>query len=143
VRTTVGSVVEMVAPIRVTQDVAASPERSWNVLVDTRLWARWGPSITAVDLHGDGTIISGGSTGRVLTIAGIWLPFEITEFVAGQRWAWSIQGIGATGHEVRDRPGGSQVVFTVPLLAAPYAVVCRIALDRVRRLAESTEPVGE
>ncbi len=130
------------APIRVTQDVAASPQRSWDVLVDTRLWARWGPSVTAVDLHGQGTRISAGSTGRVLTIVGIWLPFEITEFVDGERWAWSVQGIGATGHEVRDRPSGSQVVFHVPLLAAPYAVVCRIALDRVRRLAESAEPAG-
>src|SRR5918993_3871762 len=72
----------------------ASPDAVWDVLVDTEAWPRWGPTVSAVDLEeGDGAGPAGtrvrlGTRGRVRTPDGLWLPFEVTEWVEGERWAW-------------------------------------------------------
>jgi hypothetical protein len=44
-------------------------------------------------------------------------------------------GINATGHRVEPLDESScRLVFQVPLWAAPYLVVCKIALDRIVEL---------
>jgi hypothetical protein len=121
--------------------VPAAPEVVWDLLVDTSRWPEWGPSVTAVELdyahatHATTARITAGSTGRVRTAVGVWVPFRITGFNDGRRWSWNVAGIPATSHTVEPAPGGCRVGFGVPLLAAPYALVCRVALERIDRLA--------
>lgn len=105
---------------------------AWQLLTDTRRWPEWGPTIRAVDA--DPPVICAGSRGRLQTIAGPWVPFEVTTLVEGQRWDWRVAGVPATGHRVEATATGVRVVFEVPVLVAPYAAVCRLALRRLERL---------
>ncbi|MGO4444258.1 SRPBCC family protein [Mycobacterium sp. 2YAF39] len=113
--------------------VAARPEAVWSVLVDLDAWPRWGLSVQRAELDDAGPLKL-GSRGKVWTPFGIALPFEITEFDAGRRWAWDVAGVGATRHEVQPREGGSRVAFGVPWWAPAYLPVCAIALQRIDRM---------
>ena len=76
-----------------------------------------------------------GSEGSVQTPLGFWLPFLITEFVPGAYWAWKVASIRATGHGVRPLGAGRcELIFELPVLAAPYALICRVAANRIARL---------
>lgn len=117
-------------------DVAASFDvpvsAAWQLLTDTRTWPRWGPTITAVET--DPPVIVAGSTGRLRTPVGLWLPFVVSALEPGARWSWRVAGVPATGHRVEATPDGCRIVFEVPVVAAPYAAVCRLALRRIGRL---------
>lgn len=119
--------------VTVARVVDAPPEAVWDLLIDTRRWPEWGPSITGVECAD--RRIEEGSTGRVRTIGGLWIPFEVT---ACERygWTWRVAGIPATGHRVEPLTEGCRVAFEVPVLATPYVPVCRIALSRIAALAE-------
>lgn len=69
------------------------------------------------------------------TAAGVSLPFAVTRFDDGRRWAWRVAGVTATDHRVEPSPGGSTVTFGVPWWAPGYLAVCAIALRRIERLA--------
>ena len=116
-------------------EIQAPAAAAWELLTDTRRWSQWGPSVVEADC--DGHLIGPGSVGWVQTIVGLRLPFRITEFEAGRRWCWEVAGIPATGHRVEALgPDRCRVVFEVPLLAAPYLTVCRLAGLRIRRILE-------
>ena len=119
-------------PIEVARTMPASPAAAWRVLTDTRMWVRWGPSIAAVDA--DPPVIGPGHVGRLRTPVGIWLPFEVTTYVAGASWGWRVAGVPATGHRVEPTAEGCRIVFEVPWAAAPYVAVCRVALHRLASL---------
>jgi hypothetical protein len=116
--------------IEISLVVGASPNRVWELLTDTFTWKDWGPSILAVqssDRH-----IKKGSRGRIKTALRFWVPFEITDLETGKHWSWRIFGINATGHRLeRLSENTCRLVFQVPLWAAPYLLVCKIALDRI------------
>jgi hypothetical protein len=117
--------------------VEAPPAVVWDILIDTRTWSEWGPSVAEVELDHDGPRIDAGSSGRVRTAAGIWMAFEVTEWEDGARWTWDVEGVRATGHRVEaGDEEWSRVVFEVPYVAAPYAAVCRSAATRIVELAE-------
>jgi hypothetical protein len=116
----------------VSRSVAVAADRVWELFVDTRRWPAWGPSITAVECPD--RYVEAGTTGHVRTVGGLRLPFEVTS-CDGYRWTWAVGGIPATGHRVDTTDGGCRVAFEVPLLAAPYAVVCWVALRRLDALA--------
>lgn len=116
-------------------DIAAPAQSVWSILIDTQAWPRWGPSVSAVE-H-DGRFIGPGSQGRVQTAIGFRLPFLVTEFVDGEYWAWKVAGIQATGHRVTPIDDARcRLSFVVPTLAAPYLAVCRLAVGRIRGIAE-------
>jgi uncharacterized protein YndB with AHSA1/START domain len=119
--------------IDVARTIDAPAEVVWDLLVDTRYWPEWGPSVTDADCRD--RRIRAGSTGQIQLIGGVWIPFEVTSIDA-YRWLWEIAGIPATGHRVEPHNGSCRAVFEVPLLAAGYAPVCRLALSRIARLAE-------
>ena len=135
--------------LSVGRDVAAEPSVVWDLLVDTERWSQWGPSVAEVELTDvaepigvgtdaidlDAQRIRAGSTGRVRTALGVWLPFAVTHFEPGRSWAWRVAGIPATTHCVVPHDRGCRVEFGIPALAAPYAVVCQAALRRIERLA--------
>ena len=119
--------------IEISRVVGAGPSTVWQLLTDTFSWKVWGPTVLAVRFSD--RYIKKGSHGRVKTALHFWVPFEVTDFDPGKYWSWRIFGINATGHRVEPLDESScRLVFQVPLWAAPYLVVCKIALDRIVRL---------
>lgn len=114
-------------------DIAAPASAAWRLLIDTREWPQWGPSVRAVDCPQP--LIGPGVTGRVQTAAGLWLPFTIIDWEPGRAWDWRVGGLPATGHRVEplaeDR---CRVSFLIPLYAPFYRPVCRTALQRIAEL---------
>lgn len=102
----------------------------WELITDTWSWPQWGPSVKAVKCNV--RFIRQGTGGKVRTAAGIWLPFTINRYEEGHFWSWTVAGIPATGHRVKPQEDGlCQLTFEVPIIAAPYAYICRIALERI------------
>lgn len=125
-----------VRSLTVSRLVAAPPDVVWDLLVTVDRWPAWGPSVRAVEL---GTPrIALGSRGVVTTVVGARLPFEVTVFDGGHRWAWRVANVPATDHRVEAVDGATRVTFGVPWPAAPYLAVCAAALRRIERLAIGT-----
>jgi hypothetical protein len=118
--------------LEVTRRVRADPDRVWAVLTDTELWPEWGPSVTDVECAD--RFVREGSTGRVRTPVGLWLPFVVRS-CADRRWTWDVARVPATGHRVEAAGDGAVAVFELPPLFGAYAPVCRRALDRIAKLA--------
>ena len=122
--------------MRVSRTIDADAERVWQLLIDTRTWPDWGPTVEEVAV--DEPLLRADMTGSVRTALGVWVRFEITRFEPGRRWDWRVLGVPATGHEVEPLgPGRCRASITVPAVAAPYALVCRRALERIAELAEA------
>jgi hypothetical protein len=113
--------------------IVAPPAIVWDLLVTVAYWSVWGPSVRAVELGTERITL--GSRGVIETVAGLRLPFEITEFENGRGWSWTVRGVRATDHTIESRAGGTHVAFGVPWLAAPYLAICSLALRRLQRLA--------
>ena len=110
-----------------------SPPLVLEIITDTNQWPRWGSTVKRVQLPE--RYIRQGSKGRVFTAVGIWLPFVIVKFEDGSFWSWKVASINATGHRVQaSETGGCYLWFEVPVLAAPYALVCQMALGRIEKL---------
>jgi hypothetical protein len=71
---------------------------AWRILIDTREWPIWGPSVRAVEAPAQ--LIGPGMRGRIQTPLGLWLPFEVTRWEPGHAWSWRVAGVDATGHRV-------------------------------------------
>ena len=108
----------------------ASHHTIWDLITDTFQWPEWGPTVKAVR-HAE-RYIRKGSRGQVLTVLGLWLPFEIIDYEHSCFWSWKVASIRATGHRVQPMDtGGCCLWFEVPIIAAPYLVICQIALNRI------------
>ncbi|UWG47342.1 SRPBCC family protein [Halanaeroarchaeum sp. HSR-CO] len=121
--------------IVVTRRIDAPPERVWELLVDTRRWPDWGPSV--LDVETRSPRIEAGASGRVRTFFGRWLPFTVTR-VSEWSWAWRIGPVQATGHRVVPQGDVCRAGFEVPLFAFPYVLVCWWALARIEVLATAS-----
>jgi uncharacterized protein YndB with AHSA1/START domain len=120
--------------LRLKRVVPACHETVWSVITDTRLWPVWGPTVSAVETRQ--RFIGPGASGRIRTVLGFWVPFEVTLFSPGQAWSWKVAGIQATWHGVRPMgPDRSLLEFAVPFWAAPYLIVCALAARRIARIA--------
>lgn len=128
--------------VEVHRVIHAPPARCWAWLTEFDRWPDWGPSVRAVEPPGAAVTL--GLQGRVQTAAGPWVPFEITEYTplteVGGSWAWRVGGVAATTHAVAPHPRGARVTFGVPAWAAPYALVCQLALRRIARGVEASGP---
>ena len=119
--------------LEISRVVGASPSIVWELLTDTFTWKDWGPSVLAV--RSSDRYIKKGSRGRVKTALRFWVPFQITHLKTDKYWYWRILGVNATGHRLeRLNEQRCRLIFQVPLWAAPYLIVCKIALDRIVRL---------
>lgn len=126
-----GRRLEVSRVIGVTRDVV------WDVLRDTERWSEWGPSVK--DVESPVRFVERGTRGRVRTVLGLWLPFEVTT-CESYRWAWDVARLPATGHRAeRVDDERCRVVFEVPPLAAGYVPVCRQALSRIESVAHDAE----
>jgi hypothetical protein len=116
--------------MKVSRVINSSAAEVWTLLVDTQQWPIWGPSVRAVVCPDH--YIHQHSTGRIQTSLGIWVGFTITDFIENTYWRWRVAGIPATGHRVEILDSyRCRLVFEIPLLAAPYAAICKIALNRI------------
>ena len=123
---------------RASLEVGASADEVWRLISEFDHWPAWGPTVLAVDSSAGA--VGPGVTGRVKTIAGVWLPFTIGQVEPGRSWNWRVAGVPMTGHNIADLDNGRTMVeFTVPILLAPYVLVLRSGLRRLKRLAE-TQP---
>ncbi|MEH3033997.1 MAG: SRPBCC family protein [Aeromicrobium erythreum] len=123
-------------PLTVRRQVPAPPERVWATLVDLDAWPAWGPSVRRAELD-DATALGVGVTGTVWTAVGVPLPFEITTFEPGRRWAWRVAGVPATTHGVVSHPHGSTVWMGAPLWAPAYLPVLALGLRRIDHLTRT------
>ena len=119
---------------RVGRDIMVPPAAVWRLLTDVQEWPRWGPSVRRAALDDGGSELSAGAQGTVWTAVGVPVRFTITDFEPGRRWAWTVAGVAATGHEVIAIPGGCRVRFDVPWWAVAYLPVCAAALTRIEAL---------
>ena len=114
-------------------DITAPASTAWHLLIDTRAWPHWGPSLRAVD--SPRRLIGPGVQGRVQTAPGLWLPFEITDWEPDRAWSWRVAGLPATGHRVEPLAAERcRVRFLIPHWAPFYRPVCRAALRRIAAL---------
>jgi len=121
--------------VRVAVEIDAPAGDVWPYVAEFRYWPSWGPTVSAVE--SEGAAVAEGVTGRVKTVAGFWLPFEITAVQPGRSWHWRVSGIPATGHRVVDlHEGRCRVELTVPWLLAPYVVVLWGGLRRLKALVD-------
>ncbi|WP_329203345.1 MULTISPECIES: SRPBCC family protein [unclassified Streptomyces] len=124
---------------RVTVDVAASPERVWEVLADIEGWPRWTVSKTSVRLLSGGPVAVGSEAEvRQLKLATeVW---QVTEMEAGRSFEWRSQNPVFTTistHQIEPLGAGrSRVVlglqqkgFMAPLLALAYGKLTRRYVD--------------
>lgn len=120
------------------KDIDAPASDVWALLSNPEHWPSWGPSLRSVQM--DREQLEHGATGKVTTVVGVQLPFEITHYEEGTRWAWKVAGIDATDHSVEALGTGQcRAGFGVPWLAAPYQLICQIALQRIKTMAETPE----
>jgi len=123
----------MCPPIGFSKPLEAPVDRVWRLITDTQTWHRWGPSVRAVDC--DDRFIRSGSSGRIRTPVGVWVPFVVESFEPESYWDWRVAGVPATGHRVEPvGPNRCRLTFTVPVWAFGYGLVCRLALMRIDRL---------
>ncbi len=119
------------AQLRSSLDIASHPGVVWDLISRFEHWPTWGVTISAVE-PSVGRVQT-GLTGRVKTVAGLWLPFEITAVVEGEQWSWKVAGIHATGHRVERTEEGCRVTFTAPIWAPFYLPVLERALTLLER----------
>lgn len=117
------------------RDIDAPADVVWSLFTDPDRWSEWGPSVRGATL--DGEQLELGAKGKVETVLGFELGFEITDYEPGRRWGWKVAGVDATDHLVEPIDDRScRAGFGVPRIIAPYLAVCRLALVRLGNVAE-------
>ncbi|MCW8892434.1 MAG: hypothetical protein OQL18_03840 [Deltaproteobacteria bacterium] len=123
--------------MQVSKVISAPLANVWQVLIDTCQWPVWGPSVKAVACSQQ--CISAGLKGKIQTAVGIWIDFEITSFEPLSYWHWKVAGVPATGHRLKELSDNScELIFELPLVAFPYALICRQAVNRIAQLAQDS-----
>ena len=100
----------------VTVEIAAPPERVWEVLIDVERWPEWTETVTSVKRLDEGAL----RTGARATINQPKIPeteYVVTELDPGRSFTWVAKGPGVTTtarHDVEaSSGGGSRVVLSV------------------------------
>ena len=122
----------------VRRTISEPKQEVWELLTNTKYWPIWGPSIQSV--NPSHTRISLGTKGSVKTILGFNVNFVITKFEDHDVWNWDTSGLSITGHTIRPiNPQCTEVIFDLPVLLAPYALFCWIALRKINRHASEVD----
>ena len=108
-----------------TIDVAAPPDRVWQVLIDVERWHEWTRSISSVERLDSGPFVL-GSRARVMQPRLSPALFEVTAFEPGRSFTWAARssGIAAVAvHSVEPIPSGSRVKLGLNLEGWPLLVL--------------------
>ena len=118
-----------------TIDVAASPDRVWDVLVDVERWPEWTDSVSSVRLLGPGPL----AVGSRVEISQPRIPtgtYTVTALVPGSAFTWEQRQPGSTvtaRHVCAPLPdGGTRVELSVGMSGLVGGVVGRL----YRRITE-------
>ncbi|QFG25635.1 SRPBCC family protein [Actinomadura sp. WMMB 499] len=135
--------------LEITVDVAAPPERVWDVMTDVERLPDLTPSMESVELLDGPLRLAGRARVRQPRLAtAVW---TVTEFTDGESFTWESRGPGVTttaGHLVLPAPDGATLRLTLvqqgPLAPAIGLLFGRRArayvtmeANAVRRAAES------
>ena len=100
----------------ITIDIAATPERVWEVLSDVEYWSEWTPTVTMVRRLDEGPL----RTGSRAKIRQPRLPeteYVVTELEPGRSFTWVATGPGVlttARHDAEPLPeGGTRVRLAV------------------------------
>jgi uncharacterized protein YndB with AHSA1/START domain len=99
----------------ITVEIAAPPERVWEVLADVERWSEWTETVTWVRRIDEGPL----RTGSRAKISQPKIPeteYVVTELEPGGSFTWVATGPGVTTtarHEVEALHGGSRVRLAV------------------------------
>jgi hypothetical protein len=91
-----------------TVDIAAAPERVWEVLADVERWSDWTETVTWVRRLDDGPLRS-GSRAKINQPKIPETEYVVTEIEPGQSFTWVATGPGVTTtarHMIEALPGG-------------------------------------
>ncbi|TPG12917.1 SRPBCC family protein [Pedococcus bigeumensis] len=95
-----------------TVDIAAPPERVWEVLADVERWSEWTETVTWVRRLDEGPLRS-GSRAKINQPKIPETEYVVTELEPGQSFTWVATGPGITTtarHTVESLPGGGSRV---------------------------------
>jgi uncharacterized protein YndB with AHSA1/START domain len=119
---------------RVRRTISEPQRKVWELLTNTKYWPMWGPSIQSVAPRDTKIIL--GTKGSVKTVFGFHVSFVITKFEEQNVWDWDTCGLPVTGHTIRSiSPHSTEVIFDLPVLLAPYALFCWMALHKINHQA--------
>jgi uncharacterized protein YndB with AHSA1/START domain len=99
--------------VKVTQtvDIAATPERVWQVIVDVERWPTWTDSVRAARLL-DGPPLAEGSRVELRQPRLPTTEWVVIELVDGESFTWSARGPGVVSvasHRLEPADGGTRV----------------------------------
>jgi uncharacterized protein YndB with AHSA1/START domain len=97
-------------------DIAAPPERVWEVLSDVEAWSEWTPTVTSVQRLDDGPLRT-GSRAKILQPRIPETEYVVTELEPGRSFTWVAKGPGVlttARHDATPLPnGGTRVRLSV------------------------------
>ncbi len=115
--------------MRTSIDVAASPDRVWEVLVDVERWPEWTESVTSARFMADGPL----AVESRVEVSQPKIPtgtYTVTELEPGKRFTWEQRQPGSTvvaHHECTPlADGGTRVELTVEMTGVLGGVVGRL-----------------
>jgi len=123
---------------------------AWQRYIVPDRWSMWSPQITGVDCADQ--VLTAGTTGRVRTLFGVSLPFEVLDLDHADRsWRWSVHGPFGVRltlhHAVTATADGTTTNLTMhgpAVLVLGYAPLAQLALRRLvtRPAGSAAEPPG-
>lgn len=99
----------------ITIEIAAPPERVWQVMSDVERWPEWTPTVTSVKRLDDGPLRV-GSRAKVVQPKLPEAEYAVTELSPGRSFTWvaASPGVVTTArHEVEPTPDGTRVRLSV------------------------------
>jgi len=116
-------------------EIAASPERVWQVMSDTDRWHEWTPSVTSVRRLGGGAFAVGS---RVVIRQPKFPPamWKITAIEPGKSFTWISVGPGirvVARHWVEPKGAGSRATLSLDLQGIFGGVFGRLTKDITER----------